>query len=58
MRIKVFDVVELKNGDKATIIEIKTDGYKATIFDKSGDLKGHKYIIDQDIVDIIYSKEY
>lgn len=56
MIIKVFDVVELKNGDKATIIEIKNDSYKVAIFDRNGISKGHKYIMEQDIVDIIYTK--
>lgn len=57
-KMKIFEVVKLKNGDKATIIEIKANSYKAAIFDVDGTLKGHKYITNQDIDDIIYSKEY
>lgn len=56
--MKVFEVVKLKNGDKATIIEIKANSYKVAVFGESGALKGHEYITNQDIVDVIYSKEY
>lgn len=56
MKIKIFDVVKLKNGDKATIIEIKNDSYKVAIFNRNGVSKGHKYIMEQDVVDIIYTK--
>ena len=31
MKIKIFDVVELNNGNKATIIEINKNGYKSLI---------------------------
>ncbi|MBP3595938.1 MAG: hypothetical protein J6J60_00840 [Clostridia bacterium] len=57
MKIKVFDVVKLKNGDKATIIGIKNNCYKVAIVDSRGIAKGQKDIIEHDIVDIIYTKE-
>lgn len=43
MKIKIFDVVELNNGNKATIIEINKNRYKVEIVDKHGKSKGKRY---------------
>ena len=57
MKIKIFDVVELKNKNKATILENKSnDTYKAEIIDLHGKSLGTEYIYEDDISKIIFSK--
>lgn len=50
MKVKVFDVVELNNGTKATVLEIIQGGYNVEVVDKRGNSKGRKTISDKDIV--------
>ncbi len=56
MKIKIFDVVELNSGNKATIIEINKNGYKAEIVDNNGKSKGILQIEEKDIKKVIFSK--
>lgn len=57
MKVKVFDVVELNNGTKATVLEIIQGGYNVEVVDKRGNSKGRKTISDKDIVSIIYQSK-
>lgn len=57
MRIKQFDVVELKNKNKAVILEIyKGKKYYAEIVNNSGITIEKRIIKDDEIKNIIYSK--
>ena len=56
MKIKVFDVVELKNNNLATILEIKDNKYFAEIVDKNGKTLETRNINQDDVKRIIFSK--
>lgn len=57
MKYKVFDVVMLNNGNKATILgEINKNQYKVEIVNDDGKREEVKIIDDNDIKDIIFSK--
>lgn len=57
MKIKKFDVVELKNGYKAAIIDIKKDNtYFAEIVDNKGNTIDKKNITEDEVEKIVYSK--
>lgn len=58
MRIKRFDVVELKDKNKATILEIEGNRFFAEIVDSSGVTLDKRFISDSDINKIIYTKVY
>lgn len=53
--IQIFDVVELNNGNKATILEIINNIYSVEIVDKKGTSLGYQKISKEDIKEIIYS---
>ena len=55
-KINVFDVVELIDGNKATILEIDKDKYKVEVVNKNGISQGSKYISLSEINDVIFSK--
>ncbi len=58
MKIKQFDVVELKNRNKAVILEIyKRKKYYVEIVNDKGITIDKRIITDDEINDIIYSKE-
>ena len=58
MKIKKFDVVELKNKNKAVILEIyKRKKYYAEIVNDKGETINKKEIISKEIDKIIYRKE-
>ncbi len=56
MKIHKFDVVKLKDKNKATILDVKEDGYLAEIVNSIGETLGNKIISDNDIDKIIFSK--
>lgn len=56
MKVKLFEVVSLNNGNLATIIGIKKDTYKAEIIDEKGKSLGIKEITNSEIKEIIYNK--
>lgn len=58
MKIKKFDVVELKNKNKAVILEIyKRKKYYAEIVNDKGETINKKEIISKEIDKIIYRKK-
>jgi len=58
MKIDRFNVVELKDGNRATIIDIKgKNEYFAEIVNAYGVTVDKKVITDDEIKNIIYSKE-
>ena len=58
MKIKKFDVVELKNKNKAVILEIyKRKRYYAEIVNDKGNTIDKKEITSKEIDKIIYRKE-
>lgn len=56
MRIKKFDVVELKNNNKATILEIKSNEYLVEIIDNKGKTLENRNITQDEIKQIIYTR--
>lgn len=55
-KVKVFEVVKMRDGDKATILGINNNNYIAEIIDNNGISKGTKTINQSDIAEIIISK--
>ncbi len=56
MKINRFDVVELYNGNKATILNIKNKEYFAEIVDGEGNTIDNRNITDRDIKNVLVSK--
>lgn len=58
MKIKKFDVVEMKNGNRATILEVKGNNeYLAEIVNAYGITVDKKEINNCEINKILYAKE-
>lgn len=57
MKLKRFDVVELTNGNKATIMDIMNNReYFVEIVDSKGNTIDRKNITEDEIEKIVYSK--
>ncbi len=57
MKIKTFDVVQLHNENKATILEETDKGtYKVEIVNNEGKTQGITEIDEKDIIKVIFSK--
>ena len=57
MKLKIFDVVELQNGNKATIIENKTkDMYKAEIVNSKGKTLKIDLIDENNVSKIVFTR--
>lgn len=56
MKYNRFDVVELKNGNKATILDINNKQYYVEIVDSKGNRVDIKNITEDEISKIIFSK--
>lgn len=56
MRIKKFDVVELSNNNRATILEIDKNQYFAEIVDNKGATIERRYITQDEIKKVIYTR--
>ena len=56
MKLKKFDVVELKNNNKATILEMKNNEYLAEIVDTNGITVEKRNINQEDIKQLIYTR--
>ena len=56
MKVKKFDVVQLKNNNKATILEIKNNECLAEIVDTNGITVDTRNINQEDIKQIIYTR--
>lgn len=57
MRFKKFDVVELKNENKAVILAKENKQFYAEILGNSGNTLEHRYISAEEIKRVIFSKE-
>lgn len=57
MKIKIFDVVELNDGTKATILESNSNNnFKVNVVDDNGKLPGNTCIKIKDIRRILFTK--
>ena len=56
MKINRFDVVELYNGNKATILDVKNKEYYVEIVDSEGNTIDNRNITDVEIKEILVSK--
>ena len=56
MKVKKFDVVQLKNNNKATILEIKNNECLAEIVDTNGKTLDTRNINQDEIKQIIYTR--
>lgn len=56
MKFKKFDVVELKNKNRATILEKKNNEYLVEIVDTNGITVEKKNINQEDIKQVIYTR--
>lgn len=57
MKLKRFEVVELENGNKATILDIKDNEYFAEIVDRNGKTIENRNITENEIKKIIIYKD-
>lgn len=56
MKIRKFDVVELKDNNRATILDVNNNSYLAEIVDANGVTIDKIYITDEEINKIVYTK--
>lgn len=56
MKIKKFDVVELRNNNRATILETDKNQYFAEIVNSYGITVENRYITQDEIEKVIYSR--
>lgn len=56
MKINRFDVVELKDKNKATILNFQDNGYLVELVNSDGKSLGTKIITDNDIEEVIFCK--
>lgn len=56
MKLKKFDVVELKNKNRATILEKKNNEYLVEIVDTNGITVEKRNINQEDIKQVIYTR--
>jgi len=56
MKIKKFDVVELKDNNRATILETEKNQYFAEIVNSYGITVENRYITQEEIGKVIYSR--
>ena len=56
MKYKRFDVVELNNGNKATILDIKNRDYHVEIVDSNGNRVDIKNITEDEISKVVFTK--
>lgn len=54
MKYKRFNVVELNNGNKATILDVKNKNYYVEIVDSEGNRIDIKYVEENEIAKIIF----
>lgn len=57
MKIKKFNVVELKNGNRATILEVLGNKYLTEIVNAYGITLDKKIITENEIAKVIYNKK-
>lgn len=56
MKIKIFDVVELNNQNKATILSMNNGNYMAEIVNREGISQGTSCITEKDIKKVVFAK--
>ena len=56
MKLKIFDVVELNDNNRATILNINNKEYLAEIVNSAGISLGNRIITDNDINKVILAK--
>lgn len=56
MKLKIFDVVELKDNNRATILNINNKEYLAEVVNSAGISLGNRIITDNDINKVILAK--
>lgn len=56
MKRNIFDVIELNNQNKATILNYKDNGYWCEIVNNDGKSLGNMVIYDTDINKVIFTK--
>lgn len=54
MKMNRFDVIELNDGNNATILDIKSDEYLAEIVNKEGITLGYRNIEEDEIKNILF----
>ena len=57
MKLKRFDVVELNNGNKATIFDTKNNEYYAEVVNDKGITIEHRNINEDEIKKVLVSKD-
>ena len=57
IKCNLFDVVELNNEDKATILSIEQNTYRVEIVDENGKTKDLKEIQKNDVKKVIFPKQ-
>lgn len=55
-KLKIFEVVKLKDGKYATIVAVNRNEYKGQITNEKGETEGIKNIIEEEIEEIVVSK--
>ena len=57
MKLKRFEVVELSNGNKATILDIDNNEYYAEIVDDKGNTIDNRNITEDEIKKVLIHKD-
>ena len=57
MKLKRFEVVELSNGNKATILDINSNDYYAEIVDDKGNTVDNRIIKEDEIKKVLIHKD-
>ena len=57
MKLKRFEVVELSNGNKATILDINNNEYYAEIVDNKGNTIDNRIIREDEIAKVLIHKD-
>jgi hypothetical protein len=57
MKVNKFDVVELNNENKATILDIQDNGYLVEVVNSKGISLRNKIITKEEIIKVIYTKK-
>ena len=55
-KLKIFEVIKLKDGKYATIVAVNRNEYKGQITNEKGETEGIKNIIEEEIEEIVVSK--
>ena len=56
MKVKLFDVVKINSGNKATVLGINNNTYIVEVIDDEGKTIGIKEITNSEINEVIYTK--